>query len=175
MALQINTSLIAGTTVVYDDTLGGVAIDYTSQLESIANSLVTLTGNSTPADPVDLTALTTTLQGIAESLSSIVSSSNLEPLVGHIATIATETTTIAEKQTAIETYQKKVKELAEGAGIHILSPYEMFQMVTIYRLLVEQGKILDTSGDVSDAEKTAAIAKVAEYLTRVDTNIPKAF
>lgn len=56
-----------------------------------------------------------------------------------VETIATQQTTIAVKQTAMETYQKKLKELGEADGIHVVGPYEWLSMYSIYRLLVEQG------------------------------------
>ena len=53
---------------------------------------------------IDTTATAATLLLIATSL----------------GTMATNSTTMATKLTAIETYQKKMKELGEGPGIHFI-------------------------------------------------------
>lgn len=47
MAILTNTTAIDGETVVYDDTNGGVAIDYSSYYERIAVATETLATNST--------------------------------------------------------------------------------------------------------------------------------
>ncbi len=46
MAISVDTTTIPGTTIVYDSS-GGVTIDYTNQLASIANALSNLSNSTT--------------------------------------------------------------------------------------------------------------------------------
>jgi hypothetical protein len=85
--------------------------------------------------------------------------------------ILAQETIIADKQTAIETYQKKLKELGEGSGIRILSPNEIFGFVKLYQLLIEQGKILDEGDKVSEAQQANARAKIKDLATKVQSLI----
>lgn len=97
-----------------------------------------------------------------------------ETIATNSNTIAANLTTIAQKITTIEAHQKKIKELGEGPGYRIIGPYEIFSMVTIYKLLIEEGKILDLDG--TNVNKTAqSLAKVLEYMQKISTNIPKDF
>jgi hypothetical protein len=90
------------------------------------------------------------------------------------ATIAVKQTVMADKQTAMETYQKKLKELGEGPGIHVIGPYEWLGLLSIYRLLVEQGKILDTVEAVSPEEQQKAFDTLVGYLAKFG-NIPTSY
>ena len=83
--------------------------------------------------------------------------------------------TIASKLTAIETYQKKLKELGEGSGIRVIGPYEVFGMISIYRLLIEQAKILDSAETASASQIQAALSEVTRLSERIKNNIPKDF
>ena len=84
--------------------------------------------------------------------------------------------TIASKLTAIETYQKKMKELGEGPGIHFIGPYEVFGLVSIYRMMIEQAKILESTGDAPTSEQVAqALIEVRRLSELIKTNISKEF
>ena len=74
---------------------------------------------------------------IATALGTIASNST--DIKTSLATIATQTTTLATKLGEIETYQKKLKELGEGPGIHVISPYEWISVYSIYKSLLAQG------------------------------------
>jgi hypothetical protein len=90
--------------------------------------------------------------------------------------MATNTTTIASKLTAIETYQKKMKELGEGPGIHFLGPYEKFGLVTTYRMMIEQAKILESAGVAATPEQiTQALVEVRRLSDLIRDNIPREF
>ena len=82
--------------------------------------------------------------------------------------MAANSTTVAEKVTAMETYQKRLKELGEGKGIHVVGPWEWVGMIAIYRLLVEEGKVLDKTLDVTDEQMAEAMAKVNGYLAKLN-------
>ena len=115
---------------------------------------------------VDTTASAARLLLIATSLGTMATNST---------TMATNITTIATKLTAIETYQKKMKELGEGPGIHVIGPYEVFSMISIYRLLIEQAKILDSAESASASQIQAALSEVTRLSERIKNNIPKDF
>ena len=90
--------------------------------------------------------------------------------------MATNSTTMATKLTAIETYQKKMKELGEGPGIHFIGPYEVFGLVSIYRMMIEQAKILESTGTTSTPEQVAqALIEVRRLSELIKTNISKDF
>lgn len=119
--------------------------DYGSVYTTIANQLASIDTDTT---------------GVAATVLLIAASLN---------TIATNSTTIAEKLTAIETYQKKVKELAEGTGIHFVSPWEWVGLVSLYKLFLEEGKILDTAKNVTPEQLAAAMSKFNEYMDKIKT------
>lgn len=99
-----------------------------------------------------------------------------------LETIATQTTTIAQKTTIIanmltdmEAHQQKLRELGEGPGIHIVGAYDAFGMVTLYRLLIEQAKILDNTETASPTQIQAALAEAIRLVGLIRTNVPKEF
>lgn len=117
-----------------------------------------------------------TAAGVVHSKELNTANSHLDSVKTSQSTIATGTTgilvqetIIADKQTAIETYQKKLKELGEGAGIHVISPNEIFGFIKLYQLLIEQGKMLDEGDKVSEAQQTNAKAKAKEMAQKVQS------
>ena len=75
--------------------------------------------------------------------------------------------TIASKLTAIETYQKKMKELGEGPGIHFIGPYEWLGFIPSYINYIEKGELLDIEGQVSAEQIAAALAKLTVYIDKI--------
>lgn len=122
---------------------------------------------------VDTTASAARLLLIATSLDTMATNSTT--MATNSTTMATNITTIATKLTAIETYQKKMKELGEGPGIRVIGPYEVFSMISIYRLLIEQAKILDSAESASASQIQAALTEVTRLSERIKNNIPKDF
>jgi hypothetical protein len=53
--------------------------------------------------------------------------------------IAVATEQLVAKLTEIETHQKRLKELGEGDGIHIIGPWEWLGISSIVRLYEERG------------------------------------
>jgi ribosomal protein RSM22 (predicted rRNA methylase) len=113
---------------------------------------------------VDTTAAAASLGTMATNSTTMATNST---------TMATNITTIASKLTDIETYQKKMKELGEGPGIHIVGAYDVFQMVSIYKLLIEQAQILENAG--ASAGTAAAQAEVTRVSQLIKSNIPRDF
>jgi len=125
--------------------------------------------------------ISTYLNQVREELADIdvdttASAATLLLIATSLGTMATNTTTIASKLTAIETYQKKMKELGEGPGIHFLGPYEKFGLVTTYRMMIEQAKILESAGVAATPEQiTQALVEVRRLSDLIRDNIPREF
>jgi hypothetical protein len=147
MGLQVDSVATVDSThpvnVVINDESGAIAIDYTQYVERIAAAIETVAAQTT------IIATKTTV------------------IADKTTIIADQTTTIATKLTAIETYQKKLKELGEGAGIHVVGPYDWLGLINVYKSLVEEGNILDTSTNVSDAKIAESLATVNAYIARI--------
>jgi hypothetical protein len=76
----------------------------------------------------------------------------------------------------METYQKRIKELSEGEGIHMISPFELFSFVTSYRSLIEEGRILKwREAEPSEKDVAKALNDLGKYIEKVRTNIPRGF
>ena len=125
--------------------------------------------------------ISTYLNQVREELADIdvdttASAATLLLIATSLGTMATNSTTMATKLTAIETYQKKMKELGEGPGIHFIGPYEVFGLVSIYRMMIEQAKILESTGTTSTPEQVAqALIEVRRLSELIKTNISKDF
>ena len=124
--------------------------------------------------------ISTYLNQVREELADInvdttASAASLGIMATNSTTMATNIATIATKLTAIETYQKKMKELGEGPGIHVIGPYEVFSMISIYKLLIEQAKILDSAESASASQIQAALSEATRLSERIKNNIPKDF
>lgn len=129
-----------------------MAIDYTSYYDRIATALETIATNST---------------AIKNSIASITTNTG---------TMATQQTTMAAQQTTMASEQTIMANLATGTGIHTRGVYETFGTMSLYRLLIEQAKILDYStGSASEAQKTAAIAEMNRIIALIHANVPTDF
>lgn len=138
--------------VIFDDISGHIAVDYSSYYNRIASALETIATNS-------------------DSIKN-----NLEIIAEKQTAIETYQKTIAEKQTAMETYQKKLKELGEGEGIRVISPFELFSFITTYRILVEEGKVLEwRDKQPTDKEIGKALNDIGKYIDKIRKNIPRSF
>jgi len=137
---------------------------------------VLIDGDSTTVDAAIIQD--TVSKDIAVDYSAYYSriANSLETMATNSTAILEKLTVIAEKQTAMESYQKKIKELAEGDGVHMISPLEYVGFVTTYRRLIEEGTILKWRDvEVSDKEVSKALNDLGKYLDKIQRNIPKAF
>ena len=82
--------------------------------------------------------------------------------------------TIADKQTAMETYFKKIKELSEGNGIHIISPLEFISFISSYRFLIEGGEISKDGPPLTEKQLDKANKRLSDYIRKIN-DLPKAF
>jgi hypothetical protein len=141
------TMTTAGTTTIAD-----AAVDYSTVYATIATALSTIATNST---------------SIKDNIALIKDS---------MATIATQTTTVASQTTTLASNSTTITGLATGNGIHIVGAYDVFGMLSIYRLLIEQAKVLENAGTTaSPAQITAALAEVARVSQLIKSNIPRDF
>ena len=133
--------------------------DYSSYYTSIATALGTIAANSTSIK--DNIAL------IKDSLATIATQTT---------TIATQTTTVASQTTTLASNSTTITGLATGPGIHIVGAYDGFGMVSLYRLLIEQAKILDNAGTAAtSAQIQASLNEVTRVVGQIRANIPKEF
>jgi len=126
--------------------------DYGSVYTTIADQLASI--------DTDTTGLAATVLLIAASLGTMANNST---------TIANNSTTIATKLSAIETYQQRMKELAETTGIRIVGPYEWLGFIPSYINYIEKGEILETTGTVSPEQIEAALEKLTEYFEKINS------
>ena len=141
------TMTTAGTTTIAD-----AAADYSTVYATIATALSTIATNSTL---------------IKDSLATIATQTT---------TIASQTTTVASQTTTLASNSTTITGLATGNGIHIVGAYDVFGMLSIYRLLIEQAKVLENAGTTaSPAQITAALAEVARVSQLIKSNIPRDF
>lgn len=101
----------------------GTAFNYSPHLNRIVTALEQLS--------ISMALIAENTQDISDNLQNRI--------VPAVETIAAQQSIIAIKQTAIETYQKKIKELSEGEGVHMVGPWEWLSMYAIYKLLVTEG------------------------------------
>ncbi len=109
---------------------------------------------------------------IATALETIATNSTA--IKTAVESIATQQTTIATKLTAIETYQQRIKELAEGTGVHFVGPWEWVGLLSLYKLFIEEGKILEETNNVSAEKLAEALAKFNQYKDKVNS-LPTVF
>ena len=154
-----------------------MTITYTNAKALMATQATTLAGEATTAG---LTSLATALT----SLASEITSNNTEDWVGlydnglfsiysqqllsasniiktHIENnIKADLDTIATNSTTIAT-------LASGTGIHFIGPYDWIGLISVYKLFIEQGKVLDTSQDISPEQLATAISIAEGYIAKL--------
>lgn len=134
------------------------ATDYSTVYGNISTYLNQIKTELSQID-TDTTASTATLALIAVSLATLAANST---------TTATNTTIIAEKQTAMEAYQKKLKELGETTGIRSRGPFETWGNISTYKYLIEQAKILDETNKASPDLQERALQSIQDYLTLIN-------
>jgi hypothetical protein len=128
----------------------GIAFDYSDHLDRVVTALE---------------QLSLSMAFVADKIENLSDNSTL--IKDSLSTIATQTTTLASNSTTITG-------LATGPGIHIVGAYDVFQMVSIYRLLIEQAQILENAGTPA-AQITAAQAEVTRVSQLIKSNIPRDF
>lgn len=96
----------------------------------------------------------------------------LEAIAATGTYIATVLGSIAETHSAISRDINIVSTQSTGTGIHTVGAHDWLGHMALYRLFVEEGKILDTSSYVTSS--TEALAAVEEYVSKIN-NLPTSF
>jgi hypothetical protein len=175
--------------VVIDDANGGVAIDYTQSINVLNLHLDRI---ATALEPTDLSVLADNL-----SNSASLQESGLTEVVEQVSRIAnslqtSDSTNLADSLTvngnrvanSLETTNSSVnladniavlKTLAETTGIRSVSPYEYITLISIYKLLIEENKLFDTTRSITSAEKDQIKQKISDYIDSIDDYFPPKF
>ena len=164
-----------------------IVYDYSSHLNRVINALdqLVIIGSSISSSLSILSTQsiisseyfkTITDNSTTMTTNSTTLASNTTTIATNSTTLASNTTTIATKQTEMETHQQKVKELAEGPGIHFIGPYEVFGLVSMYRMMIEQARILEPTGTQPTSEQVAqALIEVRRISELIKSSISKDF
>jgi hypothetical protein len=128
---------------------------YSQTLIAAANIVKSRIGNNIKAD-----------------LDSIVT--NLGTLNTNVASQTTAITGLKSDLDTLASNSTTMLGLAQGTGIHFVGPYDWLGFASIYHLYVEQGKLLDQSGNASPDQQAAALTQLQSYLTKVK-NLPTLF
>ena len=167
-----DSSLLPGTaSPPGQSSTSGYAYDYSDHLDRIVTALEQMSlSMAFVADKIDNLSDNSTL--IKDSLATIASQTTT--IASQTTTIASQTTTVAAQTTTLASNSTTITGLATGPGIHIVGAYEVFQMISIYKLLIEQAQILENAGTPA-AQITAAQAEVARVSQLIKSNIPRDF
>lgn len=127
-----------------------------------------------PPEPPETTGTTTYTTQDAVVDVEIDYSPFYERIATALETIATNSTTVAQKITAIEAHQDRIRELGETVGYRIKSPYEVFSMVALYKLFIKEAKILELE-DATEEQRAQALQRVLDYMQEFYNVIPREY
>jgi hypothetical protein len=168
MTITIIGSVRTTTPVVVDPTSPGYTgnYNYSSIYTNIYNALINIES--------ELSTIDASLATMA--LNSTAVKNDISTLTQNSTQIKTFTEKISQALIDIESHQKIVKDLANGPGIHMISPYEAFSFVTSYRSLIEEGRILKWRDlDPTDKDVSKALNDLERYIEKIRNNVPRAF
>ena len=151
LATEITTNNTGGNTVDGDwvGTYGnGLFSIYSQQLLSAANIIKAHIENGIKSE---MSAIKSDIDTMNTNIASQTTAIN--GLKSDLDTIATNSTTMAT--------------LASGTGMHVIGPYDWIGLISIYRLFIEQGKVLDKSQEVSADQLAAAISAAEGYIAKL--------
>jgi hypothetical protein len=134
-------------------------------MSGTVSSTLTASGTGGTNGTINIPDYTSELGRIATALETIATQSTT--IAAQTTTIATQTTTLASRLTDIEAHQQKLRELGEGPGIHVISPYEWFSLITTYRLLIDQGKIFEDPSTLTPEQLQSAKNAVNSFINRI--------
>lgn len=161
--------------------------DYSDHLDRIVTALERLV-IAQRSSAVSLNSLSVISADINSELNTLNSNINLNNQIANSiagiqtgiassnSSIASTQTAIATTQSSIEEHQRKIRELAEGTGIHMLSPLEFVNFIYTYRTLIEEGSILSwRENSYTDKDISKSLNDLGKYLDKIRNNIPRAF
>jgi hypothetical protein len=88
--------------------------------------------------------------------------------------IAHASETISANIAKIEAHQKQLLDLANGNGIHIISPLDLLSFISTYKFLIEGGEILKDGPAVTEKSLDKANKRISDYISKINA-LPKAF
>ena len=109
--------------------------------------------------------IATALETIATTSTQIASS--LQSIAGTLSSVDVTLTAIADDVRIITTQ-------STGTGIHTVGAHDWMGYMALYRLFIEEGKILDTSTYVSTSSTAEALTAVEEYVQKIN-DLPTSF
>jgi hypothetical protein len=141
MALAVNTTVLAGQTVVYDDANGGVAIDYSTTLANIAATLVTIG---------------TTMQTISTSLE------NLDIKLSAIAD-----TQMPNSVAALEQISTDIANLKNGIDAIFVAPDSNNVLLALESIATSLENFIGSS-DSTQGGQTALLGRIADAIEVIE-------
>jgi acyl carrier protein len=157
MAIVVDTTSLPGRVIVYDDVLGGLAIDYTNLYDRIAVALETISATLTNQINQNLDILSANSTTVSEKITNIDN---------HFDTAGPDNN-LAEQF-------KRLRDLGDkdidGSGIRTYSPYQYIGNAILYQLYVKRAQIL-VEPEANQQDQLDALAKLEETVTELLTKL----
>jgi archaellum component FlaC len=141
MAIAINTTILPGQNVVYDDANGGVAIDYSTTLSNIAATLVVIGTN---------------MQTISASLS------NISTKITAIADVS-----MPASVTALQQISTDINNLKNGIDAIFVAPDSNNVLLALESIAVSLENFIGSS-DSTQGGQTALIGRIADAIEVIE-------
>ena len=173
---NLASEITANSSITEQEFFGGgspnsAAIVWSNILDTAA-SVISAHNSNVARDIAVNTDSTQGIVSIAYSLGMIENS--LSTISGHSNTIADKQTAMSATQTTIEGHHRAIKNLAEGNGIHTISPLEFISFISSYRYLIEDGQITSETEPLTEKQLDKARKRISDYLKKIN-DLPKAF
>jgi len=145
--------------------------NYSSHLDRIISALdrLVITDRSIAAS---LNSLATTSEDIVGNLTTLNSNISINNQINN--SISNSQTSIAANHEEIKSFQQAIKNLAEGNGIHTISPLEFISFISSYRYLIEGGDLISETEPLTEKQLDKARKRISDYLRKIN-DLPKAF
>jgi hypothetical protein len=138
--------------VIIDDSNGGLAIDYTQIFNKLNLNLSRIADSLETSDSTNLAdIISSNGSRVADALETTDSSANLADNISIL------------------------RNLGETSGIRTVSPYEYVTLISIYKLLIEENKLFDTTRAITQTEKDQIKQRISEYIDGIDDYFPPKF
>lgn len=82
---------------------------------------------------------------------------------------------IATAMESVATSITSIQGLAEGNGIRVVTPYEWVTLISIYKLLIEEDKLVNGTRELTETERAEAQERISSYLAKVQEFFPPTF
>ena len=138
----------------------------------MTTSANTASANTTP--DIDYSSffsgIITAIDGVNTTLSV-----NLVSLNNTLSSINTKLGSIDNSLSETESHINVLKEKGIGSGIHILSPYELVNLSSIYNVLVNKAEILNPENNASKEDRQKSVEEIKTIIDQIQTNFPPSF